>query len=182
MVDQAAITVEAPAHFRQRVVMATLSGRPLRFTNVRHLQDEPGLRDYEVSFLRLVDKVSNGCIIEIDHSGTTVSYRPGVLIGGKVTHDCPTTRAVGYFLEALIWLAPFCKKPVVVTLTGVTNNQEDPCVRLGFCKHAASALLFFYGSYVVFKVFFYVHSLTLFLFNINRSFCRAFYRLIRFAQ
>jgi hypothetical protein len=74
-------------------------------------------------------QVSNGCVIEIDHAGTTVSFRPGVLVGGKITHDCPVTKTIGYFLEALVWLAPFCKKPIAITLTGVTNNQTDPCVR-----------------------------------------------------
>jgi RNA 3'-terminal phosphate cyclase-like protein len=106
-----------------------LSGRPVRFRNVRAAADEPGLRDHEVSFLRLIDKISNGSTIEIDHTGTDVFFRPGVLTGGRLTHDCPPSRAIGYFLEAMTWLAPFCKKPLVLILTGITNDSVDPCVR-----------------------------------------------------
>jgi RNA 3'-terminal phosphate cyclase-like protein len=62
----------------------------VRFEKIRADADEPGLRDYEVSFLRLLDKLCNGARIDINFSGTTVTYRPGLIIGGKVR---TTTRA-----------------------------------------------------------------------------------------
>jgi RNA 3'-terminal phosphate cyclase-like protein len=80
-----------------------------------------------------MDKISNGSAIEIDHTGTLVTYRPGVLVGGKLHHECPPSRAIGYFLEAMVWLAPFCKKPLVLTLSGITNDDVDPCVRACMC-------------------------------------------------
>ena len=51
--------------------------------------------DYEASFLRLLEKLTNGSRIDISYTGTTVAFRPGVLVGGKVEHDCGTSRAVG---------------------------------------------------------------------------------------
>ncbi|KAJ3019564.1 rRNA-processing endoribonuclease, partial [Thoreauomyces humboldtii] len=80
---------------------------------------------YEASFLRLLEKVTNGATIEISYTGTSVVYRPGVIMGGKVKHDCPPSRAIGYFLEPLIALAPFGKHPLQLTLTGVTNDNVD---------------------------------------------------------
>jgi RNA 3'-terminal phosphate cyclase-like protein len=52
----------------------------------------------------------------------------GLLIGGRVEHECSTQRGIGYFLEALICLAPFCKHPLEATLKGVTNDGsgQDP--------------------------------------------------------
>jgi RNA 3'-terminal phosphate cyclase-like protein len=50
----------------------------------------------------------------------------GILIGGKVEHDCSTQRGIGYYLEPLMALGAFCKHPLNVTLRGVTNNQLDP--------------------------------------------------------
>jgi RNA 3'-terminal phosphate cyclase-like protein len=49
-------------------------------------------------------------------------------MGGKVNHECNPARGIGYYLEALLCLAPFCKNPLDVTLTGVTNNLIDPSV------------------------------------------------------
>ena len=95
---------------------------------LREDEDHPGLTDYEASFLRLLDKLCNGTRVDINHTGTVVKYKPGLLIGGKITHDCPPSRAIGYFLEAIICMAPFAKKPFALTLTGVTNNEQDPSV------------------------------------------------------
>eukprot|EP01124_Arcella_intermedia_P017999 TRINITY_DN24975_c0_g1_i1.p1 TRINITY_DN24975_c0_g1~~TRINITY_DN24975_c0_g1_i1.p1 ORF type:complete len:309 (+),score=56.67 TRINITY_DN24975_c0_g1_i1:162-1088(+) len=72
-----------------------------------------------------MDKITNGCKIEIDVTGTTVFYKPGILTNGKITHDCGKTRSVGYFLEALVMLAPFGKNPLSATLTGITNHTDN---------------------------------------------------------
>lgn len=58
-------------------------------------------------------------------SGTSIVYKPGVIIGGKVSHDCGTSRAIGYFLEPLIALGPFSKNPMNITLNGITNDNVD---------------------------------------------------------
>lgn len=57
-------------------------------------------------------------------------YKPGVIVGGKVYHDCGNSRAVGYFLEPLIALGPFSKSPMNVTLNGITNDNVDISVSL----------------------------------------------------
>lgn len=55
--------------FRQRLVCATLSGRPIRIDDIRADDESPGLRDFEASFLRLLEKVTNGCKVEINETG-----------------------------------------------------------------------------------------------------------------
>jgi hypothetical protein len=58
--------------------------------------------------------------------GTNLFYRPGVIIGGRdLSHDCGTSRSIGYFLEGLISLAPFAKAPLEITLSGITNDDLD---------------------------------------------------------
>ena len=57
-----------------------------------------------------------------------MTFTPGVIVGGMVSHACPVARGVGYFLEPAVALAPFGKKPTRLTLTGVTNNGTDPSV------------------------------------------------------
>lgn len=45
-----------------------------------------------------------------------------------MTHICPSSRAVGWFLEPIMALAPFCKRDLALTLRGVTTNGRDVSV------------------------------------------------------
>lgn len=118
------------AHFRQRILLATLTGRPVRIDGIREggAKDhtDVGLRDFEACFLRLVEKVVNGCEIVINETGTALNYRPGIIVGGEaLSHDCGVSRAVGYFAQPLLMLAPFAKAPLSITLKGVTNMPGE---------------------------------------------------------
>lgn len=57
--------------------------------------------------------------------GTAILLKPGVIVGGAVTHECPLSRSIGYFLEPVIMLAPFSKKPLQLTLRGITSDDRD---------------------------------------------------------
>lgn len=48
--------------------------------------------------------------------------------GGGIVHDCGTSRGIGYFLEPLVLIALFAKRPLDITLKGVTNHGLDPSV------------------------------------------------------
>jgi RNA 3'-terminal phosphate cyclase-like protein len=63
-------------HFRQRLVCATLSGKSIRIDDIRADDENPGLRDYEASLLRLFEKVTNGCIVEINETGGKLMPHP----------------------------------------------------------------------------------------------------------
>lgn len=117
-------------NFRNRLVCATLSGKAIRIDNIRSDDESPGIRDYEASLLRLLEKITNGCIVKISPTGTSLKYVPGLLTGGDFKHECPVTRSVGYFLEVLVSLAPFGKSPLAVDLTGITNDDVDISVDL----------------------------------------------------
>lgn len=54
---------------RQRLVFATLSGRTVRIDGIRERDESPGLRDYEANLLRLLEKLTNGCVVEINETG-----------------------------------------------------------------------------------------------------------------
>ncbi|KAF3815991.1 hypothetical protein GH733_016096 [Mirounga leonina] len=101
------------------------------------------LRDFEASFIRLLDKITNGSRIEINQTGTTLYYQPGLLCGGSVEHDCNVLRSIGYYLESLLCLAPFMKHPLRIVLRGVTNDQVDPSVvRRGMPPGGGGEVLF----------------------------------------
>lgn len=116
--------------FVQRLVLATLTGRPVHISQIRPTSTtNPGLAVHEISFLRLLEAVTNGSHIEISYTGTTIIYKPGLITGsstgsgasgGVIRHEIPetNTRGVSYFLLPLCLLAPFSKAPINVLFTG----------------------------------------------------------------
>lgn len=110
--------------FRLRVVLATLFQRPLHISDIRCDAINPGVQKYEANLLRLIDKVTDGGRFFVDVTGTEVRYTPGRLVGGDdLVHDCGTERNISYFLEALMLLAPFAKKPLSIKLKGITHGS-----------------------------------------------------------
>lgn len=146
---------EGCSQFRQRIVAATLSGKALRINEIRSGQlDElrPGLQDFEASFLRLVEKMSDGCQIEINETGTSMRYRPGLLTGGAISHDCGGAndsnpdrlcRSVGWFIEGILPLAIFSRERVILSLTGITNDAMD--ISVDILKNVTLPLLRNFG-------------------------------------
>ena len=106
----------------------------------------PPCSDFEASFLRLLEKITNGCSIQINNTGTSLKYKPGLMVGGHIlglTHACPVSRSIGYYLDPLIKLALFSKKALAITLTGITNDDTDPSVDV--CRTVALQLVKKFG-------------------------------------
>ncbi|KAI5950545.1 hypothetical protein CANMA_005205 [Candida margitis] len=119
------IVLEGHRNFRLRLILATLSGKSVKIIKIRSNDLNPGLKDHEVSFLRLLESVTNGSHIEISYTGTTIIYRPGIIIGGEVTHNCPHSKPVGYFIQPMLMLAPFSKKKFSIVFKGITNAGDE---------------------------------------------------------
>ena len=68
-----------------------------------------------------------GCVIEINETGTSLKFKPGILLGGaiKEPHNCGVSRSIGWFIEGIIPLAIFSKSNVSVTFSGLTNDCQD---------------------------------------------------------
>jgi RNA 3'-terminal phosphate cyclase len=64
--------------------------------------------------------------------GTSLYYVPGALTGGVIEHDCSIQRGIGYFLEFVLYMAPFMKIALELRLKGVTNDRDDPSVNILF--------------------------------------------------
>jgi RNA 3'-terminal phosphate cyclase-like protein len=130
---------DGAVQFRQRLVVSIVSCRPLLIRNIRSEDLEaPGLRQYEASFLRLIDSMTNGSRIEINNTGTQLRFVPGLLVGGDIQHECPqgdvntddtqlsdSVRSIGWFLEGILPLAPFGKEPLRLQLFGITDGTAD---------------------------------------------------------
>lgn len=133
--------------FTQRLVLSTLTGKPVHISKIRSSSPtQPGLAPHEISFLRLLEAVTNGSAIDVSYSGTTIVYQPGLVagtvagagasgLGDVIEHVLPAnnTRGVTYFLQPLALLAPFSKAHVNVRFSGpgvITSatTRGDPSV------------------------------------------------------
>lgn len=113
-----------------RLILSTLTGRPIHVSQIRSSSPtNPGLAPYEISFLRLLESITNGTQMEISYTGTILVYKPGLITGsakghgasnGVIRHEVPggCSRGISYFLLPLCLLAPFSKAPVNVLFTG----------------------------------------------------------------
>lgn len=149
------ITCEGSTHFRLRLICATLSGKTLVIKNIRatatpHNSSESGdmtgdmtglagddiisggknhigLLDYEASFLRLLEKITDGCVIDINETGTMLRYKPGVITGiSRGKHICNSSRSIGWYLMGILPLFLFSKSESnTLSLEGITNNEVD---------------------------------------------------------
>lgn len=80
----------------------------------------------------------------MDLTGTAILLKPGIISGGPVSHECPLSRSIGYFLEPIIMLAPFAKKPLQLTLRGITTDEHDLSVRaLSYVYYENTDMLIF---------------------------------------
>ncbi|KAL8243567.1 hypothetical protein R6Q59_009825 [Mikania micrantha] len=114
-----------------RLVLSTLLGRAIHISQIRAKNPtNPGLAPHEISFLRLLEAITNGSHIEISYTGTVLLYKPGLITGsvagiganssGVIRHEisATNTRGLSYLLLPLCLLAPFSKGKVNVLFTG----------------------------------------------------------------
>lgn len=78
---------------RYRFIIATLMKKPIVIVNIREDDENPGLRgrcwkiepwplDYEKKYIDLIKRVSSGCKVDINETGTRVAYKPGMRVNG----------------------------------------------------------------------------------------------------
>ncbi|KAF4005648.1 18S rRNA biogenesis protein RCL1 [Saccharomyces cerevisiae] len=94
-------TFQGSQNFRLRIVLATLSGKPIKIEKIRSGDLNPGLKDYEVSFLRLIESL-------VVHRLISALFQTGRL-----------------FVEPMLYLAPFSKKKFSILFKGITASHND---------------------------------------------------------
>ena len=140
--SQPTLRLSSHKNFTSRLVLSTLLGRALRIDQIRpDSPTSPGLAPHEISFLRLLEAVTNGSHIEISYTGTVVLYKPGLITGsapgsgtetvsGVLRHEIPATntRSLSYFLLPICLLAPFSKTKFNILFAGpgvITSSTPD---------------------------------------------------------
>ena len=147
--------------FARRLTISTLTGRPIHISKIRSSSPtNPGLASHEISFLRLLEAVTNGSSMQISYTGTTITYHPGLISGtiagqgavegDVIEHHIPDscTRGVTYFLLPLCLLAPFSKAHMNVRFSGpgvITAATETGDVSVDTFRTAVLPLFGLFG-------------------------------------
>ncbi|KAM0345249.1 hypothetical protein ACHAPU_006647 [Fusarium lateritium] len=147
--------------FTQRLILSTLTGRPIHISKIRSSSPtNPGLAPHEISFLRLLEAVTNGSSMQISYTGTTITYHPGLITGtiagfgasdgDIIEHNIAVnnTRGVSYFLMPLCLLAPFSKAHMNVRFTGpgvITSSTETGDISVDSFRTAILPLFALFG-------------------------------------
>jgi RNA 3'-terminal phosphate cyclase-like protein len=147
--------------FTKRLTLATLTGRPVHISKIRTTSPtDPGLAQHEISFLRLLEAITNGSSMQISYTGTTITYHPGLITGAiagqgatdgdVIEHKIPDTctRGITYFLLPLCLLAPFSKAHMNVRFSGagvITSATETGDVSVDTFRTAILPLFGLFG-------------------------------------
>ena len=62
------VSLKGAKCLRHALVLSTLSGKTLRVEKIRETSERPGLTPHEACLLRLIEKVTNGTVVEISPS------------------------------------------------------------------------------------------------------------------
>lgn len=128
---QAPLEFSGHQYLRQILTLSVLSTRQVIIKNIRSDAINPGLTNYEINLLQLIEKVTNGCHININKTGTQLIFKPGIITcndGLLVEHKCTHARNISYYLEVIAVLAVFGKTELNLTLYGTTDDLQDQSV------------------------------------------------------
>ena len=108
-----------------------LLNKPIEIYNIRAEDINPGLNESEISFLKLIERITNGTQVEISKTGTILRFSPGVITnnyGQDFEFDCHNSRGITYYLEGILPISLYGKESLQCQLTGITNNNIDMSV------------------------------------------------------
>ena len=109
-------------NFRHILSFSLLAGK-----NITIDAEEP-FEDYELNFLNLVTLITKNSKIFISNKNRSLNFKPGTIeMDSKLesTFECGTTRAIGYYLEPLLFIGLYSKEQLSLSLAGITNESID---------------------------------------------------------
>ena len=125
---QAPLEFQGHKYLRQILLLSMLSCRQVIIKSIRSKHINPGLTEYEVNMIQLIEKCTNGCQVNINKTGTKLIFKPGIIDsndGLEVEHECHLARNISYYLEVICVLAVFGKTQLSCSLTGNTDDTLD---------------------------------------------------------
>jgi len=122
------LSYDCPTNFRAILTLSMLTSRPVHLTRINQRDQVPGIRDYEVNFINMLNSICSGNEMVLSKKGDTLKFYPGIIMNNDTkepTFDCGDSRSIGYYAEYLVLVALFGKHDLEMTLNGITNDDID---------------------------------------------------------
>lgn len=111
---------------RLALALGAATGQAVRVENVRANRPEPGLKAGHATAFRALAQLCDGTVEGAELGSTTVTLKPGALVGGEHAFAIPTAGPVTLLAQALLPACVAARQPFVLRLQGGTNVAWSP--------------------------------------------------------
>ena len=111
---------------RSSLSLSILTGRSVRFSNIRAKRKKPGLLRQHLTCVKAAQAISSAEVEGLSMGSTELTFRPGPVIGGNYTFAIGTAGSTSLVMQTVIPPLLTAKEASHVTVSGGTHNDKAP--------------------------------------------------------
>lgn len=111
---------------RTALTLASITGKPLRITNIRAGRSKPGLRPQHLMACSSVRKICRGTLEGAELESTELTFTPGKIVGGRYDFNIGTAGSVALVAQTVLPILLLASKKSHVRITGGTHVMKAP--------------------------------------------------------
>lgn len=111
---------------RTAVSLSSVTGTPVRISNIRAKRQNPGLNFQHVVSIKSVAELCAAEVEGLQRGSEEVTFHPGKIAGGKYHFDILTAGSTTLVLQACLLPSFFAPDRIQLTLTGGTDVKWSP--------------------------------------------------------
>lgn len=111
---------------RSSLALSSVTGRPVRVTDIRGNRPEPGLKPQHLTVVETFAAVCTADVTGATLGSTALTFEPDSPSGGELSVDIGTAGSLSLLFDSLLPLAAVLEQPLSVTATGGTAVKWSP--------------------------------------------------------
>ena len=111
---------------RTALSLATITGEPIRITDIRGGRSTPGLRPQHLTAVRLLTDISGATVSDVEVESTELEFEPGEPSGGTYEVTIGTAGSLTLLFDAVLPVSTVVDRPLRVTAQGGTDVKWSP--------------------------------------------------------
>ncbi len=111
---------------RTSLTLASITGKPLKITNIRAGRSKPGLRPQHLMACSSVRKICRGTLEGAEIESTELTFTPGKIVGGRYDFNIGTAGSVTLVAQTVLPILLLASKKSHVRISGGTHVMKAP--------------------------------------------------------
>ncbi len=111
---------------RTSLTLASITGKPVKITNIRAGRSKPGLRPQHLMACNSVRKICRGALEGAELESTELTFTPGKIVGGRYDFNIGTAGSVILVAQTILPILLLASKKSEVRITGGTHVMKAP--------------------------------------------------------